>query len=1128
MKLDFANGEKRPHPLVGTVVEPYAILDVIAAGGMGVVFKARHMLTDRIVAMKLLPAELARDESNVQRVKLEAKALAQLNHPNIVTTFDFGFTYMQEPFIVMEYVAGESLKEVLDREVLLPVDRALKIFLQAVDAMRYAHSAKILHRDLKPHNIMVSDEPESDHVKILDFGVAKLAEYTQKITRTGEVVGSPLYMSPEQCTGRPTDHRCDIYSIGVMMFETLTGNPPFRGENYISTVHLKCTKLAPNFKDVVPGRVFPERLEMIVLKCLEIEPEKRYANMSELKSDLELLAGVVPRVERSKTSPSMSLSTNSAAPAHNRSPEGSTTTGSPGPGEIGWQPSWAGASSASNAVPKQNWKDEWSNSIVGGVSESDNWPTPSSPNLSSENWTSPEIAKGGAPLEQDLVDFDEDSNWVGERKDRSSAPDVVAEQTSTDKQPSGLLLKQDMASLSAALEAESLSKTDISPSVKPSELRPKSDEITGDKPVVSSLPAGPVPVPSPNKDPADSHFVLTWDSKTGPAWSATSAAPHKPKGPQQTTGTRLPSQAPMPQSDIAMAPQAVPQSEPGLPAPTVAQPPPSTTPPSSLISSVAAQGWTAPSGTSAQQIVNLQKSASVAPPPANASLEPKLPVAQQMQSQPPVSPGSPAQVWQPAPNAVPPGLSNQLASTQVPPATQAPAYASQSRSLQPSHPPPQLLPAMPVSGPAPLAAPHQTAMTQPRLPGTVPSPGGASDLQPPPLPGQSTAPPTPQQSGRLPDPWAESIPPRVEPQQSPPWGTQPTGSPGAASAPPDWSTGAPIDRGFDQFPDDSFVQSAQGNPSPPPPMSLEPPDPPGGPVELDWPEDDDPTVRAAKPGARAAQSIREEPAEPSPAESASPIKQLAMRMTNENKEDDGRQARSSPGPDFKSYEPVSLAELNAIKTPSVKSTKPTGESGLSTVLPAQPTSTSVQQSKPRTRFVDAEDDITSSARPSSSALRFSNSRGGNDGKKMVLIALVGAAIVAITAIVGFMILQHNSQSALPQKASYQSGSDSSTSATESAPSTAAREAPNASAPVQTGSTAGITSNTTIGETNKPAQAPTKTSTDKSKKRAPTVKVQKKPKRPKATNEEATASTTDAPIPRKRRAYSTYDSYYGSD
>ena len=177
MNADLATGDKRPHPLVGTVVEPYAILDVIAAGGMGVVFKARHMLTDRIVAMKLLPSELARDESNVQRVKLEAKALAQLNHPNIVTTFDFGFTYMQEPFIVMEYVSGQSLKEVLDREVLLPVDRAIKIFLQAVDGMRYAHSAKILHRDLKPHNIMVSEEPEPDHVKILDFGVAKFAEY---------------------------------------------------------------------------------------------------------------------------------------------------------------------------------------------------------------------------------------------------------------------------------------------------------------------------------------------------------------------------------------------------------------------------------------------------------------------------------------------------------------------------------------------------------------------------------------------------------------------------------------------------------------------------------------------------------------------------------------------------------------------------------------------------------------------------------------------------------------------------------------------------------------------------------------------------------------------------------------
>lgn len=537
MNVDVVNGDRPKHPLVGTVVEPYAILDVIAAGGMGVVFKARHTLTDRIVAMKLLPSELARDESNVQRVKLEAKALAQLKHPNIVTTFDFGFTAMQEPFIVMEYVAGESLKEVLDREVLLPVDRALKVFLQAVDGMRYAHSAKILHRDLKPHNIMVSNEPEQDHVKILDFGVAKLAEYTQKITRTGEVVGSPLYMSPEQCTGKPTDHRCDIYSIGVMMFETLTGNPPFRGENYISTVHLKCTKLAPSFKDVVPGRVFPERLEMIVLKCLEIEPDKRYSTMAELKADLELVAGVVPRVERAKT--------NQALPT---TPGSSTKTAGAAPSkadEIGWQPAWSGAhSSAANPATARSKEDQFSDSIVTSVSDStdsQSWRGPSSPNLSDDNWANTDFSKDQKSQLgwSTPAAADDDNEWIPTTPP-SAVPPMGAQKPLTQT--------QGLASLSAALEASSMGAGDML-NIKPGGFKPDSaptsnDEVTGDKPIVDlEQTKGPTPIPLKKDESGDSHFVLTWDQKTGPSWSATTATPQRPKAPMGSmagTRTRMP------------------------------------------------------------------------------------------------------------------------------------------------------------------------------------------------------------------------------------------------------------------------------------------------------------------------------------------------------------------------------------------------------------------------------------------------------------------------------------------------------------------------------------------------------------------------------------------------------------
>lgn len=403
----FSSSNNQPNPLVGRVMDQYEIVDVIATGGMGVVYKARHTLTDRVVAIKLLPSELARDSSNVDRLKLEAKALAQLSHPNIVTTFDFGFSAMREPYIVIEYVDGESLKEILEREVLLPIDRAVPLFVQIVDAMRFAHANKILHRDLKPHNIMVSNQPEVDHVKVLDFGVAKMVEDAQSITRTGEVVGSPLYMSPEQCVGKPYDHRCDIYSVGVVMYEALTGTVPYRGENYISTVHLKCTKLAPAFKDVVPGRAFPKQLETIVLRCLEVESEKRYPSMLDLKAELELVANSIPKVDRPQAL-AQSRSTREIHPSTISSDsiissvsdaEFNPPTGAGDPHELGWQPSWASADASAKSAPGDGKEVSWESVPPSKPGE---WSAPD--NVSGAEWdatrppgTPPPLPQSGNP-----------------------------------------------------------------------------------------------------------------------------------------------------------------------------------------------------------------------------------------------------------------------------------------------------------------------------------------------------------------------------------------------------------------------------------------------------------------------------------------------------------------------------------------------------------------------------------------------------------------------------------------------------------------------------------------------------------------------------------------------------------
>lgn len=286
--FDSSRCEKK-HPLVGTTIGQYRVIDVIASGGMGLVLKACQLMTERMVALKLLPPELVKDELNVKRLQREARALAQLNHPNIITTFDFCFAPDGQPFLVIELLEGENLGRLLKREMLLPVDRAVPIFRQAADGMRFAHAKGILHRDIKPQNIMICNEPALDHVKVLDFGIAQLGEDLQRLTRAGEVVGSPTYMSPEQCLGEPVGECSDIYSLGVVMFEVLTGEPPYRGTSVTETMSKKVKEPVPRFSDIVSGRVFPELLESVVLTCLARNPESRIASMADLKEQLMIV-----------------------------------------------------------------------------------------------------------------------------------------------------------------------------------------------------------------------------------------------------------------------------------------------------------------------------------------------------------------------------------------------------------------------------------------------------------------------------------------------------------------------------------------------------------------------------------------------------------------------------------------------------------------------------------------------------------------------------------------------------------------------------------------------------------------------------------------------------------------------
>lgn len=282
--------------LVGTVLEnKYEILEKIGSGGMGAVYKARHQLMHRVVAIKVVLAQLSANSSTLKRFAQEARASSQLNHPNILTVFDFGISPAGQPYLVMDFLEGVNFARVLEENGRLPVERAIRIFLQVCAALGHAHQRGIVHRDLKPSNIMLTElDGEPDFAKVLDFGIAKVLSTVEgesdNLTRTGEIFGSPLYMSPEQFRGRALDARSDIYSLGCVMYRTLTGICPVTGKDVLECMYKHVNENVPPFQQVVPELNLPERLETIVMKALAKEPEERYATMNELRADLESLS----------------------------------------------------------------------------------------------------------------------------------------------------------------------------------------------------------------------------------------------------------------------------------------------------------------------------------------------------------------------------------------------------------------------------------------------------------------------------------------------------------------------------------------------------------------------------------------------------------------------------------------------------------------------------------------------------------------------------------------------------------------------------------------------------------------------------------------------------------------------
>ncbi len=276
-------------PLVGqTLAGKYTVIRPIGEGGMGTVYEVQHSALDRKFALKVLRPEIAQNAEHMQRFVQEARAAAAIGHPNLVSVSDFGQCEIRGkkvPFFVMEYLKGTSLAAVLKAEKKLPAKRCARILKSCADALAAAHAAGVIHRDLKPDNIFLTGE-SGDVVKVLDFGVAKM-EGTKRLTKIGMVFGTPHYMSPEQARGQPIDHRADIYSLGVILYECLAGRVPFEADTSMGVLTKQIFAKPEPVERLTPDPAALGALGEIVMRCLEKEPEDRFASMDELAAALK-------------------------------------------------------------------------------------------------------------------------------------------------------------------------------------------------------------------------------------------------------------------------------------------------------------------------------------------------------------------------------------------------------------------------------------------------------------------------------------------------------------------------------------------------------------------------------------------------------------------------------------------------------------------------------------------------------------------------------------------------------------------------------------------------------------------------------------------------------------------------
>ncbi|MDX2043773.1 MAG: SUMF1/EgtB/PvdO family nonheme iron enzyme [Acidobacteriota bacterium] len=274
--------------MIGIVLDGrYRLESLIGVGGMGDVYRATHIHIDNEFAVKLLKPEFVADQTAIKRFRLEAKAAGRIQHPNAVRVTDFGVTPEKIVYLVMELVQGLSLRQLIRSEKKLDILRTINIVRQVCGAVEAAHHSGVIHRDLKPDNIIIESHQNTERVKVLDFGIAKLREAKTDnfLTQAGTIIGTPQYMSPEQCQGLQLDPRSDIYSIGIILYEMLTGTVPFDGESTLQVVYNQLHQFPKPILEISPN--ISELLAAVIMRALEKEPGDRQASALELSEELK-------------------------------------------------------------------------------------------------------------------------------------------------------------------------------------------------------------------------------------------------------------------------------------------------------------------------------------------------------------------------------------------------------------------------------------------------------------------------------------------------------------------------------------------------------------------------------------------------------------------------------------------------------------------------------------------------------------------------------------------------------------------------------------------------------------------------------------------------------------------------